>query len=358
MRRAAVAAAVVALLAAPAAAQAVPHDFYGVVLDGKLRDAATPSRRAEEWQRMKSSGVESVRTGFDWSAAQPTRASDVSFARSDALVALAARRGIDLLPVVFSPPGWASRDGRPNGPPSDPSDYADYLVALVTRYGPGGTFWAGHRDLPAHPIRAWQIWNEPNLRHYWNVPKGEDWAAGYGRLLRVAHNAIKRADPGARIVLAGLANDSWSAMGALYEYGGAKGEFDVAAVHPYTAQPHGPLEIVRRFRAAMADRGDRGKPLWVTELGLPASKGKVGADFPLQTTPAGMARFLTTSYADLTAGRADPATRVDRVYWYTWGSSYHGGDPFAYSGLVHFADKQDRVSGTAALAAYRTIARR
>ena len=226
--------------AAPAnsyANRAVPRGFFGAVWDGKVKDKSGAPTRSHEWKRMKGSGVESARTAFDWSFAQPTRASDISFAQTDDLVRLATAQGIELLPVVTTPPRWARRTSEAYSPPSDPRDYANYVVALIGRYGPGGSFWAGNPQLQARPIRAWEVWNEPSLHYYWSAPDGEDWAAGYGELLRVTHKAIKHADPGARVVLAGLPNTSWDALRALYERGGVKGHFDVAAVHPFTAQP-------------------------------------------------------------------------------------------------------------------------
>jgi hypothetical protein len=341
-RTAAAALIAVALLAASSAAdsyasRAVPNGFFGVVWDGPVKDKGSPAAQDREWQRMKDSGVESVRTAFDWSVAQPTRESNIRFDQTDQIVGLAAAHGLDVLPVVFTPPHWARRGDAENSPPKHPVEYADFLVALIGRYGPDGSFWAANPNLPKRPIRDWQLWNEPSLRQYWNIPEGEDWAPGYGELVRVGHDAIKHADPGARVVLAGLTYKSWKALGRLYKRGGIKGKFDVAAVHPYTAQSHGPRKIVRLFRAVMADHGDGGKPLWVTELGLPASLGKTNVDTPIQTTKDGMLKFLKQSYADLVAGRSKSATRVDRAYWYTWASTYKGNDNvFAYSGLVRY----------------------
>ena len=45
----------------------------------------------------------------------------------------------------------------------------------------------------------WQIWNEENLTYYWHQP----FASSYISLLRAAHNAIKRADPGAKVMRRG-----------------------------------------------------------------------------------------------------------------------------------------------------------
>jgi hypothetical protein len=112
--------------------------------------------------------------------------------------------------------------------------------------------------------------------------------------------------------------------------------FDIAAIHPYTLQPSGVLTLVRRFRTVMKKYGDARKPVWVTEFGLPASRGSSSSKNSLQTTPRGMARFLTGTVAALARQLRKPRTRVARVYWYTWASEYQG-DIFRYAGLFRYA---------------------
>jgi hypothetical protein len=363
MRRTAVAIGVLVALLAPAPAdsqakRSVPRGFYGVFWDGKVKDKSGSNTRLREWDRMVRSGVESVRTTFDWAAAQRGPELPVSFGQTDPLVRLAATHDIELLPVVTTPPRWARGGQAPYSAPVHPSDYAAYVVALIGRYGPQGSYWASHPGVPRKPIRAWEIWNEPPLDYYYGVPAGEDWAASYGKLLRVSHDAIKAADPGARVVLAGLPNASWDFLRALYERGDVKGNFDVAAVHPYTSQRHGVIEIVRRFRKVMADKGDGDTPLWVTELGLPAAIGRANSSTTLQTSDDGMKRFLTEAYTDLVAGRKSSTTKVDRAYWYTWASSYTGNNIWNYSGLLQhtWTTKREEIVPMLSLRAYRNSA--
>ena len=64
---------------------------------------------------MRSSGVEAVRTAFDWRAAQPDENGPIDFAPMDAVVAAAAQRGLPVLPVVHRTPvvgGGAPGQGR------------------------------------------------------------------------------------------------------------------------------------------------------------------------------------------------------------------------------------------------------
>jgi hypothetical protein len=304
--------------------------------------------QAAQFGRMARTGIESVRASFLWAGAQPHQGDPFDFSATDAIVANASAHGLGVLPVVIEAPGWARQNAKQQfSPPRDPSDYAAYLTALVGRYGPDGSFWTDHPELPRLPIAAWQIWNEPHLSFQWTVPSGQDWASGYAALLAASYTAVKQADPSSQVVLAGLANASPAYLKRL-EQAGVHGHFDVAAIHPYTRVAGGVLSLVRRFRAVMHRYHDGARPVWVTELGLPASRGRVHSSNYLQTTDRGMARFLAGAYADLVHGWRSPATRVDRAYWYTWASRYRG-DIFRFTGLFRY-----RVGGNAAaVPAYR-----
>jgi hypothetical protein len=167
---------------------------------------------------------------------------------------------------------------------------------------------------------------------------------------------IKDADPGAKVVLAGLPNRSYQDLEHLYKAGNIRGSFDVAALHPYTHHDHGVLTIAQRFRAVMKKYGDDKKEMWITELGLPASKGKSDDPSTLQTTNSGMAQFLYWSYKDLMKNRQ--TLRVPKVYWYTWASNYKGWI-FNYTGLRRYAHKGNGESQSSkpALDTYRKLAR-
>ena len=227
-----------------------------------------------QWALMRRSGVESVRVVFSWAQAQPEAGMQPDFTQIDAKVELAARNGIDLLPVVLYTPDWAATyPARHGTPPKFPSDYAAYVTQLVRRYGPKGTFWDERPDLPRRPLRNWQIWNEPHFDFYWYTPQGS-WAPEYVKLLRAARNAIRPADPGARVVLAAFADASWKVLTAAYK-AGARGAFDVAAINIFTGRPGFVMTAARLTRHVLNRERDLRKPIWVTETTFPAAKGKV-----------------------------------------------------------------------------------
>jgi hypothetical protein len=117
------------------------------------------------------------------------------------------------------------------------------------------------------------------------------------------------------------------------------------------------LELIQRFRAVMRKYHDSLKPVWVTELGLPASKGRVKSKNYLQTTDNGMAKFLSGSYSRLVDRYLSVQSSAARVYWYDWASIYKGKNIFDYTGLYTW-DGHGGFTARPALAAYRASAQK
>jgi hypothetical protein len=349
------------LVPAAASARSVPHGFYGAVYDGPVTSAA-PAVQDAQFGQMAQAGVESVRAVFSWADAQPDEGGPFDFTATDQLVALAARHGVSLLPVVIYTPEWARADlSTAASPPKHVSDYTAYLSALAERYGSAGTFWQEHPELPRRPLTYWQIWNEPHLRLYWNA---SHWQKGYAALLKASHRALREADPRARTVLSGLTGTSWDALASLYKLGKVRGSFDVAGLQTYTGTARHLLAAIHLFRRVLTRHGAGHMPLWLTEMGWPAARGKIKVPSyqrTIATNATGMARRLTAGYSLIARKRRARDVRVSRVYWYSWASPYTpspnpGVGIFRYAGLL-------RIHGTSfkqqpAFAAYRHSARR
>ena len=336
------------LLAAAPAGAAVPRDWLGVAADGPLIES--PAAHAGEWPRIARSGARSARIAFYWRDGQPLGPGAVDFAAYDAPVLAAARSGLRVFPVVLGAPPWARTDpGNAAAPPRDPADYAAFLTALVRRYGPRGSLWREHPDVRPQAIRAWQIWNEVNLRGFWSQ---QPFARRYVRLLKTARAALRAADRGSRAILAGLPN-GWDALRQIYRAGGRR-HFDAAAIHPYTARADRIPRYILAARRVMRRFGDRRKPIWVTELSWPAAKGRAPDPIGIATTDRGQAQKLRRGLTALARTRRE--YRVQRVYWYTWLSQESSASVFNWSGLrrVHNGE----VVSTPALTAFRATARR
>ena len=347
-------AAVVALAlgASPAAAVArVPAGWVGMNVRGPAFSPRVDL--SSEMGLMAADGVESLRVPAFWNELQPTRPV-TDFSLLDRVVGDAAARGLRVMPTVVGTPRWARlRAGDAYSPPRRPSDYAAILTALVRRYGPGGAFWSAHPELRPLTIREWQVWNEPSLRGYWSI---QPFARAYVTLLRAAHRAIKAADPGAVVVLAGLPNLSWVDLGKIYRAGGRRW-FDVAAVHPYTSLVSNVVRIVQLNRGTMARYHDARKPILVGELSWSSGRGQVReSNGFLTTTERGQAQRIAQALPAL--ARVRVRYRIAQVFWFDWLSPPLGSaNAFDYSGLRRLQPDGTIVSKPA-LAAFRTAALR
>ena len=117
----------------------------------------------------------------------------------------------------------------------------------------------------------------------------------------------------------------------MYDHG-AKGFFDVAAVHPYTGRYQGVLTLARRMRKQLDDHGDQRKHLIVTEMGWSSGLGVSTYNYGWETTEEGQARDVRQAVPYLAARRNE--LKLDGIYWYTWMSPPLGKpNSFAYTGL-------------------------
>ncbi|MDP9345720.1 MAG: hypothetical protein M3P44_08345 [Actinomycetota bacterium] len=331
MIRRALIAALLAVLALPAAAgAAVPRDFFGVMANGPLDQLDFDL--ASESARMRAAGVGTERMEISWDLAEPARGR-YELAPYDRKVLAAATAGIDVLALVVRSPSWAAaQPGKPFSPPKDPATYAAFMNAMVARYGPRGSLWAEHPEVPKRPVRAWQIWNEPNIVNYWTV---QPFMKPYARLLNAAYAAVKGADRGATVVMAGLANFSWRDLARLYKSARPprRLRFDVAAVHPFSGRPSNSVKIVRLNREVLDRNGASQRPIWLTELTWSSAKGrKTPITKDWETTEAGQATRLRQAFGLFV--RARRSLRLDRIYWYTWITvDRNSPNSFDYSGL-------------------------
>jgi hypothetical protein len=310
-----------ALAAGSVAHASPPRSFFGVAPQGPLWLA--------DYARMAEAKVGTLRFELSWAQTSP-EAGIYDWRAADAMVENAAVAGMRPLPFLFSTPAWVARlDGYeceeaeclpypPHGPAAMRA-WREFATAVADRYGPGGAFWRLHPSLHARPIRVWQIWNEQNSPTFFK-PKPSP--AAYGKLLRVAHDAITVVDADATIVLGGMfgtplgghrpAMTAWRYLGQLYDVDGAAAAFDGVAPHPYAQQISGMREQINRIRDRMAQARDTDSKLWITELGWASA----GVPSPLNRGVAGQARRLRQAFGYLLEHRR--RLRIANVDWYSW----------------------------------------
>ena len=182
----------------------VAHRDLGLVRDGGF----TWVKQWFAWRDIEGRG----KGQYDWSAA-------------DRIVDGAEEFGLKLIARVDHEPQWAGP------PPGSSSDFVDFLTAMATRY--------------RGRIQAYQIWNEPNLAREWGDKPPN--ATEYTQMLKMAYQAIKKADPNALVISAGMAPTSELSQRAvpdtrfiqsMYD-AGAQPYFDLLGAHGagYKAPP-------------------------------------------------------------------------------------------------------------------------
>ncbi len=251
-----------------------------------LEQEAEPWKREKSLQMIAEAGFHWIRQSFPWEDIEIHGKGDFEDRRNipyrsawekyDHIVALAERYGLEIIAVLSNPPAWSRADGDARGtfaPPDNLEDYGDFVYAVASRY--------------RGRIRAYQVWNEPNIYPEWGEQPVDP--VGYTRLLCTAYRQIKEADPEAIVLTGALAQTigydfgpgAWTGMNEfvflqrMYDAGAADC-FDVLAVNDYilwsapTDRRMRPWAVTYArpvyLRDMMIANGDAHKPIWLAEM--------------------------------------------------------------------------------------------
>jgi hypothetical protein len=302
----------------------VPPRFFGMTSEDSF--ALDQPARDAELRRMRHTGAGTLRKTFHWSEIE--RSPGVyNFRYYDHVVAATAFAGLTLLPVLLTPPPFHSTapPGAPANwtyPPVNYEAFADLAQALVSRYGQYGYFWDARPDIPRKPIRAWQVWNEPNALQFWPTGPSPEW---YVVMSRPVAAAIRRADPDAVVVSAGLGRGRFAMPAFLTRMyrAGAADLFDAVGVHAYAPAPDHVTSIIARARRVMSRAGDHAARIWVTETGA-GTAGPVRQ--PLNVGPRAQAGLIRSTFKRVVRMRR--RLGVQGIVYYSWRDlPPHGGQP-------------------------------
>ena len=146
-------------------------------------------------------------------------------------------------------------------------------------------------------IEAAMIWNEPNNKSHWDLEMDPGWPR-YAEMVRLAGAAIADARPGLPRVLGGMSPIDPFFVEALEELG-AMDALDALAVHGFPLDWN--LWPIDAWPAKLEEieRVARGKPVWVSEVGVSSFGSEEVQAWGLDTT------------ASLLAGRSE------RIQWYS-----------------------------------------
>ena len=250
------------------AAPEVPTAGYGFSQYGgdiKL----SPETLTRELDAVAKTNATWLRVVLDWFRVEPVKGL-YDWAYIDRVVDSARAHDLKVLLVIGFAPEWARPPGTSwSAPPQNASDFAAFAGAAVARYG--------------SRVSNWEIWNEPNSSDYFGSTG--DAATRYTDLLRAAYVAIKKLQPAATVLSAGMSRTGEIPPAKFLEqmYAlGAKGFFDAAAMHPYVspgglaADSYGGWSAVADMHNVMVSQGEGSKKIWMTELGAPTMPPPLG----------------------------------------------------------------------------------
>ncbi len=249
------------LTGCPVAPPVLPH---GIGLGGGLY----LYRTLNDFNRMDrivdlaaDAGIHWTREEFHWEWIEPERGVQDAdtLERYDHAVQSLQDKNISILGLLAYDAPWSAGG---NGPATaaEREDYGRFAASMVERY---------HDS-----VHYWEVWNEPNLDHFW--PPSADPVA-YAELLKVAYAAIKQADPTAKVVGCATSGVDLDFIRTVLDAGG-DACMDVLSIHPYSGDEStdaaNERQDIRKLRILLAERG-LNLPLWVSEVGFQTSDGGV-----------------------------------------------------------------------------------
>ncbi len=276
----------------------VPATLVGMHIEGAEGGAwaAAPFGALRMWDNGTAwSQIELAKGEFKWS-------------NIDGLIENANSKGMtDIMMVLGTTPEWAAKEinstdyPQPGAAsaPANLADWDDWVTAVVDRY--------------ADSFSSYQIWNEVNLKNFYNGTPAE-----MADMTKRAYDIIKAKDPEALVVapspstrLTGPFNKFYSAY--LEELSKLGWPVDVFAIHTYPKADGDPVArgaLIKAAQDLLTASGAPDLPLWDTELNY----GLAGpGDLPKQEiTGARAAGFVVRTYID------DLRYGIDRSYWYIW----------------------------------------
>jgi hypothetical protein len=273
---------------------------------------AGPTESAEEWAAIGKSGAETFRMPIE----PDQSANGTNWAFYDKVFRLADENGVSIQPFLSTHGG---AKGLPFGTEKEKEEWFIWVKKAVKRYGYNGSFWAANPGLPARPVTAWEVWNEPD-----NAGIA---AETYGAFLVYTAAAIQFASEEQAAVKTGvifggllIVNNTFGYQSYLknaWKVPGVSSSIVGVGIHPYElgiANPIGNFEAsvkgVRTYLNTLAGGGT--KSLWLTEMGWPLRS-------EYAVSEATQAELLTQAFNWVIAQAG--ALNIQNATWYNYRDS-------------------------------------
>jgi len=220
--------------------------------------------------RVKDAGITWIREDYKFGYICKND-SEFTFSRYDSLLLIAEENNVQILPILQAYDNELTSAGRTDVLPiyKHPEEWRRFVRETVKRY--------------YHKLKYWEIWNEQDGGFWKPSPD----AGQYVLLLKIAYEEIKKIDPDCKVIVGGLCSWNTDYLRAMYQ-AGAKGYFDILAVHPYNHAPDVNTQAKRmreEFLNVISQYEDKLIPIWITEFGGTSFKGQLAEqqpDFALQ----------------------------------------------------------------------------
>ncbi|MCF7861242.1 hypothetical protein K9M79_03265 [Candidatus Woesearchaeota archaeon] len=275
--------------------------------------------------------------GLKWDMVEkegPLGNSDYDWTETDELIETFEEKGINVIwtinPYNAIDQGDDSIESRGNTKlPNNLDAYAKFLEAAVERYD---------------YVKYWQVHNEINVdQFFW-----DDTSENYALLLKTSYDAIKKANPDAKVVIGGMSNpngitegnDYTTIMSELQDLGGT---FDVFDVHWYgfvgNYKQHDKTKetLVHFMEESLPEllEGFDVEEVWMTEIGTHSGSNVVGNIRFADQNESDQAGELFKRYA------YSSAHGISKLFWNkiiesaSYSQQFNHNDYFDNLGLVH-----------------------
>jgi len=231
----------------------------------------TETSKYDILSKATDAGMKWLRVSLSWKDVEPTNDTFV-WTTYDSRLSKVAEASLKPIVYIWKTPSWAvsGQDNYHCRPPDNLDNLEDFFTELVGRY----------KDAP-YNVRYWEIYNEPDGHADGYIGCMGDEPDSYVQVLQTAYQAIKAVDPGATVLIGGLAmlDENGTNVNFLQDVmdlgGGAY--FDVLSFHAYSEQYYadytheGTLKGLRgkaaKIRNVLANYpGHESKPLMLTEI--------------------------------------------------------------------------------------------
>lgn len=266
----------------------------------------------------KDAGFTWVKQRFEWRNIEKIKKNDFQWFEPDVTVDRINKAGLGIIARLDNQPDWARKDKifPASGPPDNMEDWKDFVQSFAERY--------------KGKIQIYEIWNEPNISREWGNLKPD--AKAYTEMLKISYTEIKKIDPNAIVVSAGLSPTTEQSDRAISDTvflkdmytNGAKAYFDMLGIHapgfkaapdmdpgvvakdPQLSNPGDPSpETAKRaysfrhaedMRKIMEDNGDQAKQVAIMEMGWTTDSRPNSPYAWHAVTPEQQADYLVKAY--------------------------------------------------------------